>query len=150
LELRAKHAELLAENEDGSRFFQSHNPPMFPLPSVVENTEDHPDHTAANERRAELAEKAQPVAITILPESDLRPPASDPAPIPIPLNTEARRAQLLGLKHGQLLTIVKGLKGPALTIGTKAQLTAEILRAEGLEAASAGSDTPPALGEATE
>lgn len=157
-ELRAKHSELLENNTDGSRFFQCHNPLMFPLPSIPENTEDHPDHVKHHKRRQEMAEKAEPVAITVIPTAQSSPapettlpiPGTEPI-IPIPVTREGRRAQLLAMRHGELLAIVKGLKDagkPAgLTIGTKAQLTAEILRAEGLELAGAalppGSDSAP-------
>ena len=54
---RAAHAKLMKKNED-AKFFSIVNPLLVPLQNVVQDTTDHPDVVAANDRRAKLAARA--------------------------------------------------------------------------------------------
>jgi len=165
-ELRAAHAEELAANTDGARFYQCHNPMMVPLQSVPENTEDHPDQVAAQKRREELAAKATTPAPEVIriPVTEGQGPETTAPIIPIPgtetgselpaaegaesevesITPEARRAELAVLKHADLRGIADGIKNSgrpiALTNGTKAQLIEAILASE---ISTSGSEVPP-------
>jgi hypothetical protein len=51
---RAAHAKLMKKN-DTAKFYSIVNPLLVPLQNVVQDTTDHPDVVAANERREKLA-----------------------------------------------------------------------------------------------